>query len=87
MTVENPMILYVDNKGCFDLINNWLVARRTLHVDSRKNFMRELKEKNIIVPTCTSGEKLSADLFTKNLDGPDFRRHGKEYVGDDEHMY
>ena len=86
MTVENPMIFFVDNKGCFDLINNWSVAGRTLHVDSRKNFMRKLKEKNIIVPTWTSGQKLSADVFTKNLGGPDFRHHRKEYVENDEHM-
>ena len=86
MTVEKPMELYMDNKGCFDLINNWSVAGRTRHVDSRKNFMRELKENKIIVPKWMAGENLSADLFTKNLGGPDFRRHGKEYVGHDKYM-
>ena len=68
------MILYVDNKRCFDLINNCSVAGCTR---KRKNVMRELREKKITVPTCMSVEKLSADLFTKNLGGPDFRRHGK----------
>ena len=29
---------------------------------------------------------LSADLFTKNLGEPDFRRHGKEYVGDNKYI-
>ena len=48
--------------------------------------MRELKENKIIVPKWVAGEKLSADLFAKNLGGPDFRRHGKEHVGDDQHM-
>ena len=86
MTVEKPMELYMDNKGCFDLINNWSVAGRTRHVDSRKNFMRKLKKNRIIVPKWVAGENLSADLFTKNLGGPDFRRHGKEYVGNDKYM-
>ena len=86
MTVENHMILYADNKGCLDLINNQSVAGHTLHVDSREHFMSEIKEKKIIVPTLMIGEKLSVDLFTKNLGGPDFRRHGKEYVGDDKCM-
>ena len=50
MTVEKRMMLFIDNKGYFRLINNWLVAGHTRHVDSCKNFMRELKEKKIIVP-------------------------------------
>ena len=86
LTVEKPMELCMDNKGCFDLINNWSVAGRTRHVDSCKNFMRELKKNKIIVPKWVAGEKLSADLFVKNLGRPDFRCHGKEYVGDDQYI-
>ena len=35
MTVEKPIELYMDNKGCFNLINNWSIAGRTKHIDSR----------------------------------------------------
>ena len=47
LTAEKPVELQMDNKGCFDLINNWSVAGRTRHVDSRENFMRELFIQNI----------------------------------------
>ena len=50
MTIEKPIELYMDNKECFDLINNLSVAGCTRHVDSWKNFIQELKEKKIIVP-------------------------------------
>ena len=86
LTAEKPMELHMDNKGCFDLISNWSVAGHTRHVGSRKNFMQELKENKIIVPKWVAGEKLSVDLFAKNLGGPDFKRHDKEYVGDDQYM-
>ena len=62
------------------------MAGRTRHVGSRKNFMRELKENKIIMPKWVAREKLSADLFAKNLGGPDFRRHCKEYVGNDQYI-
>ena len=50
MTVEKPVELCRDNKGCFDLINNWSVAGHTRNADSLNNFMRELKENKFIVP-------------------------------------
>jgi hypothetical protein len=48
LKVELPMILYVDNNGAKDLMNNWSVGGRTRHVDVRYHFLRELKEQNII---------------------------------------
>ena len=35
LKVELPMMLYVDNKGAKDLMNNWSVGGRTRHVDVR----------------------------------------------------
>ena len=61
------MELCIDDKGCFDLINNWSVAGRTRHVDSRKNFMWELKENNVVAPAWMPGEKLSASLLVALL--------------------
>ena len=29
---------------------------------------------------------MSSDLFTKNLNGPDFNKHTKVYCGDDEYF-
>ena len=46
--VQLPMILNVDNRGVVDLVNNWSVTGRTQHITVLTNFLRELKEENII---------------------------------------
>ena len=38
LNVEFPMVAETDNAGLLDLINNWSVAGRTHHVDTRKTF-------------------------------------------------
>jgi hypothetical protein len=82
LQVELPMILRVDNKGVVDLVNNWSVTGRTRHITARINFLRELKEQGIIkVEWIATGEN-SADLFTKNLQGPLFERHANVYVSE-----
>jgi hypothetical protein len=45
-----------------------------------------LKEEGIIVCDWVSGEKNSADLFTKNLAGPVFDKHTSVFVGRDQYM-
>ena len=82
LKVELAMILEVDNKGAFDLINNWTIGRRTRHVEVRQYFLRELKEEGIIKTVWLSGDKNSTDLFTKNLGGPAFEKHAGVYVND-----
>ena len=86
LEVELPMNIEIGNKGCVDLINNYSVSGRTRHIDVKKNFLRELKEDSIINPVWKPGQYNSSDLFAKNLGGPDFKRHAKEYVGQDEYM-
>ncbi len=48
LNVERPMILHVDNSGAVDLINSWASGGRTRHMDTRLNFLRELKEEGIL---------------------------------------
>ena len=81
LEVELPMILSIDNKGAVDLANNWSCGGRTRHV--KLNFLRELKEAGIIKTVWFSGWDNPADMFTKNLPGPDFRRHRDTLFGKD----
>ena len=83
LRVELPMILYVDNKGAKDLMNNWSVGGRTRHVEVRYHFLRELKERNIIRINWVSTHENCADLFTKNLQGPIFKKHVQVFCGKD----
>ena len=79
------MILKVNNSGAVDLINGWSAGGRTRHMDTRLNFMRELKEAGIINVIWIAGENNASDLFTKNLPGPVFNKHTKVFCGDDEY--
>lgn len=86
LQVELPMELEIDNQGAVLLANNWSVGGRTRHVEVRQYFLRDLKDANIVHPKWIPGDKMSSDLFTKNLDRPLFEKHAKVYVGDDEYM-
>ena len=86
LRVKFPMILEVDNKGAVDLINNYSVGGRTRHMETRQYYLRELKEKNIMVVKWKAGAENSSDMFTKNLPKKEFNKHAAVYVGSDEYM-
>jgi hypothetical protein len=85
LEVELPMILEVDNKGAVGLANNWSIGGRTRHIDVRQCFLRELKEKGILIVKWIAGDKNDSDIHTKNLDGPKFEEFGQVYYGKDEY--
>ena len=78
-------MLFVDNKGAVDLANNWTVGGRTRHVEVWQYFLRELKEKNLIVIRWIPGDEMTSDVLTKNLPCALFEKHIKKLVGDDEY--
>jgi hypothetical protein len=86
LKVKKPMILRNDNKGAVDLVNNWSVGGRTRHIEVRQYFLRELKEEAVINTVWCSGDTMSSDLFTKNLERPLFERHAAIYCGVDKYM-
>ena len=86
LKVKKPMILYVDNKGAKDLCDNWSIGGRTRHIQVKQMFLRELKESGVIDTDWIPGDQMRSDIFTKNLQGPLFERHGSDYVGNDEYM-
>ena len=85
LSVELPMVLEVGKMGAVHLANNWSVSGRTIHIDVRQCFLRETKEKNLIVVKWIPGTKNVADLFTKNLSGPQFEEFAKVFVKEDEY--
>ncbi len=82
LKVELPMILEVNNKGAVDIINSFSVGGRTRHIDVRQCFLRELKEAKQLVVNWIPGSENSADMFTKNLDGPQFKRYAEQLLGE-----
>ena len=80
------MMVYCDNKGAVDLVNGWSVSGGTKHIDIRLNFLRELKEANIIRVSWIDSDSNTVDLHTKNLEPKPFERHVKVHCGVDEYM-
>jgi hypothetical protein len=58
------MVLEMDNKGAVDLANNWSVGGRTVHMDVRQHYLRELKDEGLLVIKHLPGEENNADIFT-----------------------
>jgi hypothetical protein len=85
LKVKLPMLLKMDNKGAVDLANNWSVGGQTRHVDVQC-FLWEMKETKIMDIHWIKGSENDADVFTKNLDGPAFKKWIKTLVGQDVYM-
>ncbi len=85
LKVKKPMKLYIDNKGAVDYANSWSTSGRMRHVIIKMNFLRELKEQNLIKVIWCPSEHMPADLFTKNLPGPTFNHHTTTFCGEDEY--
>ena len=80
MTVQLPMIIYIDNRGAVDLFNGWSIAGNTRHIATRLSFVRELKDEGIIEIQWVSTNDNEADMFTKNLDGSTFMKHSDIFM-------
>jgi hypothetical protein len=83
LKVKKPMILNVDNKRTEDLCGNLSVGGRTRHVEGKQMFLRELKGSKIIDTNWIPGDKMRINIYTKDLPGPLFEKHGSEYVGNE----
>ena len=86
MKVKLPMILWTDNKGVYDIANNWTTGGRTRHIATRCSFLRELRENGLIKVEHEPGEKMRSDMFTKNLDGQKYEQHRENYMSKQEEM-
>ncbi len=82
LKVELPMVLEMDNREAINLINSFSVRGRTQHINVKQCFLRELKEAKILVSKWIPGSENEADIFTKNLEGPIFKRYADLLLGE-----
>jgi hypothetical protein len=80
LKVKLPMKLEINNKGAVDLINSFSVGGCTRHINVKQCFLREHKEAKQLVVNWIPGSGNSADMFTKNLDGPLFKRYAEQLL-------
>ncbi len=81
LKVEFPTILEMDNKGAVNLVNSFSVGGHTQHINVKQCFLQELKETKVLVVKWIPGSANEADIFTKNLDGPLFKRYAELLLG------
>ena len=82
MQVDLPMVLRIDNSKAVNLAKNWSAGGRNRHIETRMFFLQELKEAGLLRIVWHKGTE---NPVTKNLAGPDFNKHDKAFVGEDEY--
>jgi hypothetical protein len=83
LKVKLPMKFEINNKGAIDLINSFSVGGCTCYINIKQCFLRELKEVKQLVVKLIPGLENSAGMFTKNLDGPLFKRYAEQLLGEE----
>ena len=76
-----PTPLYEDNRSCRMMSENPVANDRSKHIDYRVHALRErVQDGTVRLIDCASVDML-ADVLTKNLPAPDFRRHRSVMTG------
>ena len=75
-----PTPIFIDNSACVDLAKDFKSCKRTKHIDRRINFLTDYQGMGEIeaIPIATSNN--TADVFTKPLTKPEFKKHAAKLV-------
>eukprot|EP00957_Ditylum_brightwellii_P069190 5254010-Ditylum_brightwellii.AAC.1 len=80
------MVLYLDNKGAKNFVNNWSIGGMTQRIEVKQYFLWELKKEGILFCKWKKGREMTSDIFTKNYTRPDFEQYAAQFVGLDHYM-
>ncbi|KAK6144907.1 hypothetical protein DH2020_021727 [Rehmannia glutinosa] len=65
---EKTLTAYCDNSSAINISKNPVQHSRTIHIDIRHHFIRDLVENKIVTIDFVTTENQIADIFTKALD-------------------
>lgn len=82
MVVDEPTLICQDNMGAQALTQDTVYHSRTKHIDVRHHYVRQLVEDKVVQFQHTPGTDLTADVFTKALCSPTFKKHLSVLFGD-----
>ncbi|MCH95641.1 peroxidase 4-like [Trifolium medium] len=71
---QDVMTLFCDNLSAINISKNHVQHSRTMHIDIRHHFIRELVEDKIVNLEHIATEKELADIFTKALNAAQFEK-------------
>ena len=72
---SDSLFIHEDNQGCIKIIQNPIQHQRTKHFMVNYHYSRLLYKNKTILPIYCPTEDMVADIFTKALPGPAFKRH------------
>ncbi|KAG5884934.1 hypothetical protein JTB14_009826 [Gonioctena quinquepunctata] len=76
-------VMFQDNQSCLKLLDNEEMSDRTKHIETKYNFVKDLKLTNKIIFQYCPSHSMLADFLTKPL-LPEKLRNNIEMVGEDE---
>ena len=79
--VSNPIDVYTDNKGAYDLCHRFSASQNSRHIDRKVFKMRELRGMGLVNVNMVVGEFNPADLFTKIVTKQLFDKYRKFVLG------
>jgi hypothetical protein len=68
-----PYILEMDNTAAEVFTNNTAMNTKLRHIDQRQHWVQALRDANLVKARHIGTKDNLADIFTKPLQGPDFR--------------
>jgi hypothetical protein len=78
--LQLPINIKCDNVGAIYLAKNHWNSQRTKQIDTRRHFVREWVEYNILKTICIPTSKNTADIITKNPTEEIFQKHAFKLV-------
>ena len=75
--VQNPSVIYEDNRGAIFLAKNRQVGICRKHIDNQHRFLQDMVDDKDIDIQYIRIEDNPADIMTKNTSEADFARHMK----------
>ena len=84
MELHEPVLFREDNQAAITMATNYITSKQTKHIDIKHHVIRYWCSKDVMDFTYISTSDQLADIMTKILHGPQFRRLRSRCMTDEE---
>jgi hypothetical protein len=82
ISIREPVLFHEDNEACINNATNFMTTKRTKHVDIKYHVIRYWCKEDVIDFAYIDSHSQLADIMTKVLPYPAFRRHRSQCMSD-----